>query len=60
VSTFITVFRDLEEVLTPMYIGARIKALTNPRDDRSQKFIEIFAEQQGNKLLQWFEKEKML
>jgi hypothetical protein len=47
-----------KQPLTPMYIDARIKALNDPSDYTTRKFIELYGDHQRLRTLKWFEKEK--
>lgn len=47
-----------KQPLTPEYINTRIKALINLNDDTTQKYVELYGEQQRLKTIQWFEKAK--
>ena len=40
--------------LTLPYIEKRIKSLSSPNDHMTQKFVELYGEQQRLKTLQWF------
>lgn len=44
--------------LTPMYIESRIRALNSPNDHMTQKFIELYGDQQRLLTLKWFEQAK--
>ncbi len=43
-----------QQKLTLPYIEARIKSLNSPNDSMTQKFIELYGDQQRLKTLQWF------
>lgn len=47
-----------KQPLTPEYINTRIKALINLNDCTTQKYVELYGEQQRLKTIQWFEKAK--
>jgi hypothetical protein len=47
-----------KQPLTPGYIDARIKALNDPRDETTRKFVKLYGDQQRIKTLQWFDQEK--
>lgn len=46
------------QALTPAYIDERINALNDQRNYMTQKFVELYGEQQRINTLQWFNKAK--
>lgn len=52
----ITVLCD--QPLTADYIESRIQALNDARDYMTEKFVQLYGEQQRIKTLQWFEQAK--
>ncbi len=48
-----------QQPMTLVYIDERLKALNNPDDDMTQKFIELYGNQQRYKTLKWFVKTKI-
>lgn len=47
-----------QQELTLPYIDMRLKALNSSSDYMTQKFVELYGEQQRVKTLGWFEKAK--
>lgn len=43
-----------QQELTKAYIEARINALSSSNDYATQKFVQLYGEQQRIKTLQWF------
>ena len=47
-----------QQELTSTYIDERIKALSDASDYMTNKFVQLYGEQQRISTLQWFEKAK--
>jgi len=47
-----------KQPLTSAYIDARIKALNDPNDYTTRKFVELYSDQQRLNTLHWFEQAK--
>jgi len=42
--------------LTPDFVKARIKALENPHDEHTRRFIECYGEAHRQQVLAWFKR----
>ena len=47
-----------QQPLTLAYVESRIKALNMPNDHMTDKYVQLYGEQQRIKTLQWFEQAK--
>ncbi len=47
-----------QQELSPSYIEMRIESLNSPDDSSTQRFVQLYGEQQRVKTLQWFERAK--
>ena len=47
---------DCKVELTASYIDARLKALRNPKDKHTKRYVELYGEQHLNSVIGWFER----
>ncbi len=44
--------------LTPEFVDKRIKALNDPKEHTTQRFVQLYGDQQRIRTIQWFEQSK--
>jgi hypothetical protein len=45
--------------LTPAYVGARLTALTDPEEDETRRFAELYGEAHLGRVIGWFERARL-